>query len=125
MPERRRKSSPLRDVAGMIRSFDYAAATVERSSYHPEGGEGVVRAHELLARFRLLAEIALLEGYRAGLERPLLEKEFELLRLFMVEKAAYEIGYEIANRPDWIGTPLCGLAALTEKFARRQEPALA
>ena len=43
----------------------------------------------------------------------------------MMEKAAFEIAYEVANRPDWIGTPLCGLAALTEKLAKRAEAALA
>jgi maltose alpha-D-glucosyltransferase/alpha-amylase len=125
LDERRAKISPLRDVAGMIRSFDYAAATVERRSKQAEGGEGAVRAGALLIRFRLTAERALLEGYREGLGRSLSDAEFDLLRLFMMEKAAFEIVYEISNRPDWIGTPLCGLAALTERFAKRQEPALA
>ena len=125
LSERRAKWSPLRDVAGMIRSFDYAAATVERAPKQAEGGEGTQRAHALLVRFRLLAEIALLEGYREGTERALTDAEFDLLRLFMMQKAAFEIGYEAANRPDWIGTPLCGLASLTEKFAKRAEPALA
>ena len=125
LSERRAKTSPLRDVAGIIRSFDYAAATVERSPKQAEGGDGSTRAHALLARFRILAEIALLEGYREGTGRPLSESEFELLRLFMMEKAAYEIAYEVANRPDWIGTPLCGLVSLTDKFAKRSEAVLA
>jgi maltose alpha-D-glucosyltransferase/alpha-amylase len=124
LSERRAKTSPLRDVAGMIRSFDYAAATVERSMKHA-AEEGTARAHALLARFRLLSEIALLEGYREGRGRPLSDSEFDLLRLFMMEKAAFEIAYEVANRPDWLGTPLCGLAGLTEKLSRRAEPALA
>ena len=121
---RRAKTSPLRDVAGIIRSFDYAAATVERSMKHA-GDEGAARGHALLTRFRVLAEIALLEGYCDGTGHRLSDGEFDLLRLFMMEKAAFEIAYEVANRPDWISTPLCGLAALTEKFTRRPEPALA
>jgi maltose alpha-D-glucosyltransferase/alpha-amylase len=125
LSERRAKTSPLRDIAGMIRSFDYAAATVERTMKQAEGGEGTTRAHALLTRFRLQAEHALLEGYREGIGRSLTDGEFDLLRLFMMEKAAFEIVYEVANRPDWIGTPLCGLATLTEKFAKRPEPALA
>jgi maltose alpha-D-glucosyltransferase/alpha-amylase len=109
----------------MIRSFDYAAASVERTSRHAEAGEGSARAQVLLSHFRRAAEHALLEGYREGTGRSLSDGEFDLLRLFMLEKAAYEIGYEAKNRPDWIGTPLCGLNALTEKFAKRAEAALA
>jgi maltose alpha-D-glucosyltransferase/alpha-amylase len=121
--ERRSKMSPLRDLAGMIRSFDYAAANIERTSRQAEGGEGAAKALALLEHFRLRAEIALLEGYRQGTGRPLSDAQFDLLRLFMIEKAAYEIGYEAANRPDWLTTPLCGLAALTDKLSRRAEVA--
>jgi maltose alpha-D-glucosyltransferase/alpha-amylase len=123
LAERRSKMSPLRDLAGMIRSFDYAAANVERTSRQAEGGEGAARALSLLEHFRLRAEIALLEGYRQGTGRPLTDGEFDLLRLFMIEKAAYEIVYEAANRPDWLTTPLCGLAALTDKLSKRAEVA--
>jgi len=125
LAERRAKMNPLRDLAGMIRSFDYAAATIERSPKQAEGGEGSTRAKALFARFRLLAEIALLEGYREGTGRVLKEEEFDLLRLFMMEKASFEIAYEAANRPDWIVTPLLGLVSLTDKLAKRGEPALA
>ncbi|MBV9331572.1 MAG: maltose alpha-D-glucosyltransferase [Alphaproteobacteria bacterium] len=125
LEERRAKTSPLRDLAGMIRSFDYAAATVERNAKQAEGGDGTTRAHALLARFRLQAEIALLEGYRDGSGHSLSDAEFDLLRLFMIEKAAFEVGYEAANRPDWIATPLAGLVALTEKLAKRPESVLA
>jgi maltose alpha-D-glucosyltransferase/alpha-amylase len=125
LDERRSKMSPLRDLAGIIRSFDYAASSVERTSRQAEGGEGSARAKALLDQFRLRAEIALLEGYRKGARRVLTDGEFDLLRLFMIEKAAYEIAYEAANRPDWLSTPLCGLSALTEKAAKRTEPAYA
>jgi maltose alpha-D-glucosyltransferase/alpha-amylase len=125
LSERRAKMSPLRDIAGLIRSFDYAAANVERTNRHPEGGEGLLRAEALLSQFRLRAEIALMEGYRDGIDRPLSDAEFDLLRLFIIEKAAYEIVYEVANRPDWLSTPLCGLLSVTEKVSKRKEPAYA
>ena len=125
LDDRRSKMHPLRDIAGLIRSFDYAAASVERTNRHPTGSDGSLRAEALLHQFRLRAEIALLEGYRDGIGRPLTSDEFDLLRLFIIEKAAYEIVYEVANRPDWLSTPLCGLLALTEKTAKRTEPAYA
>jgi maltose alpha-D-glucosyltransferase/alpha-amylase len=108
---RRAKSSPLRDVAGLIRSFDYAAATAERSAtvdptvLKPLGS--------LLERFRRGAIRAFLDGYVEGggtLIGPLLD-------LFLLQKAAYEVCYEAASRPDWLGVPLRGLADLIGRLA--------
>jgi maltose alpha-D-glucosyltransferase/alpha-amylase len=113
MNERRRKSCPIADVAGILRSFDYAAATAApgRVAASPLTEE---RRATLLERFRLEAARHFLASYRAVLhaaprrwvprqaERPLLE-------LFLLEKAAYEVRYEALNRPDWIGIPLQGL----------------
>ena len=114
LEQRRAKSSPLRDIAGLIRSFDYAAAQVARNRTNA-GAEGEARASDLLQRFRTEASTALLAGYAedAGDTVPPIDKN--LLDLFTIEKAAYEIGYEIANRPTWLAVPLHGLAELTRR----------
>ncbi len=119
--ERRAKLSPMRDVAGMIRSFDYAAGIVEREGQLAAMGRGHLRAHSLLAEFRRLAERAFLAGYQEGRGDPLSASERRLIQAFAIEKAAYEIVYEAANRPDWIDIPLRGLAALVEGLGIERE----
>jgi maltose alpha-D-glucosyltransferase/alpha-amylase len=113
--DRRAKASPLRDIAGMIRSFDYAAAKVarDRAAAAPEME---ARAANLLQRFRNEATSALLAGYAVGAADALPRIDAELLDLFIIEKAAYEICYEIANRPDWLSVPLNGLAQLADRL---------
>jgi maltose alpha-D-glucosyltransferase/alpha-amylase len=122
LAERRAKSSPMRDVAGMIRSFDYAAAITERDRKLASGASGEARAFELLRDFRRLAEDAFLEGYVEGRGEPLTANEKCLIDAFTIEKAAYEIAYEIANRPDWVDIPLRGLDSLLERIPAK-EPA--
>ena len=97
LDERRRKHTPLRDVAGMLRSLGYAAA----SARAPEGWEEQARA-------------AVLDGYRAAVQRaPFLPGEpaafTRALAVLELEKAAYEVVYEANNRPDWIAIPVKGL----------------
>ncbi len=103
---RRSKDLPQRDVAGVLRSFDYAAAVAERN-LPGRATSDEQRALDRYARFRDAAVAAFLRGYRgeeeAGDADPLLD-------LFLLEKAAYELAYEAANRPDWIEVPLGGLA---------------
>lgn len=104
--ERRRKRSPLRDVAGMLRSFAYAASAAERAGATlPAGWEPSARA-------------SFLEGYRSSVEPSLLpagEAAFEqVLAIFELEKAIYELRYEIDNRPDWAAIPVAGIARLLE-----------
>ena len=94
LAERREPSSPLRDVAGMLRSLDYAARTAERSS-------GLDPAPWLAD-----ARGAFLDGYGPADEA--------LLAAFELEKACYEIRYEAGNRPDWLWLPL----AAAERLAR-------
>ena len=77
--------------------------------------------HSLLREFRQVAEAAFLAGYAEGRAAPLTEKERHLIRAFAIEKAAYEIVYEAANRPDWIDIPLRGLAALVNGLGVRRE----
>jgi maltokinase len=107
LPERRLKRSPLRDVAGMLRSFSYAAAGSEllRGRPAPEGWEG--RARE-----------AFLNGYNDRVDPSLLppgqEATNRLLSVFELEKAVYELRYELNNRPDWVGIPVAGIVRLLD-----------
>ncbi|HQT79409.1 MAG TPA: maltose alpha-D-glucosyltransferase [Rhodopila sp.] len=111
---RRGKEHPLRDVAGMIRSFDYAAAVVKRRSQTSHAHLADGKVIPFLDSFVECATNGFLSGYReaitaAGESTPLSIKP-ELLHLFVIEKAAYEVAYEAANRPSWIDVPLHGLA---------------
>ncbi len=115
LEERRAKASPLRDVAGLLRSLDYAAAMVARKSLTgaaPPAGQREV----LIDRFRIAASDAFLTAYRAAAGAGV--EDETLLACFIIDKAAYEIAYEAANRPDWIGVPLSGLAAMLPKISR-------
>ncbi len=113
LDERRAKSSPLRDVAGMLRSFDYAAfAAVDQLH-----GKGITdpRADGIAADWCEHSKAAFLEAYAAATAGlPHSADEARLLRLFVLQKALYEVGYEAANRPAWLSIPVRGLLALTE-----------
>jgi maltose alpha-D-glucosyltransferase / alpha-amylase len=122
LAERRAKHSPLRDVAGMLRSFDYAAwaAIMHLTEVHPGSGE-TVRA--LAESWRQASAEAFLAGYRETIagcpSYPEDAAEAErLLSLFLLEKALYEICYEAANRPLWVRIPLKGVSSLLELEAR-------
>jgi maltose alpha-D-glucosyltransferase/alpha-amylase len=113
--ERRAKRSPMRDVAGMVRSFDYAAGIIERERKLAASAPGQARASELLRQFRMLAERKFLDAYGEGRGRPLDAGERQIIKAFAIEKAAYEIVYEVNNRPDWVDIPLRGLAELLQR----------
>ncbi len=120
MEQRRAKSSPLRDVAGMLRSFDYAAATA-LAARAPGSEQAAERQSALVEHFRQAASRVFLEAYRSVLHdtvRPWVDVRAEqpLLDLFLLEKAAYEVRYEAANRPSWIGIPLAGLAQVATRL---------
>ena len=106
--ERRRKRSPLRDVAGMLRSFAYAASAAElqRGATAPEGWEDRTRE-------------AFLTGYFGNVDPSLLPpgeaNARTLLTIFELEKAVYELRYELNNRPDWVRIPVAGIARLLEE----------
>jgi maltokinase len=108
LPERRLKRSPLRDVAGMLRSLSYAVAGVRmlRGGSPPAGWEG--RARE-----------AFLAGYHRTVESTLLppgqQATDQLLAVFELEKAVYELRYELNNRPDWVGIPVAGIVRLLDE----------
>ncbi len=104
--ERRRKRSPLRDVAGMLRSFAYAARSAEmRGATVPEAWENDARA-QFLEGYLATVDPSLLPPGDAGIER--------LLWVFELEKAVYELRYELDNRPDWVGIPVAGIQRLID-----------
>jgi maltose alpha-D-glucosyltransferase/alpha-amylase len=105
LDERRAKDLPARDVAGVLRSFDYAAA-VALAQRPASADTEEARTDERYAEFRTRAARTFLAGY-TGEETPEVDA---LTGLYLIEKAAYEIGYEAANRPDWLGVPVAGLA---------------
>jgi maltose alpha-D-glucosyltransferase/alpha-amylase len=116
--ERRHKSSPWRDVAGLLRSFDYAAAAFTQGKDGPD-------QDALLSQFKLSAAQAFLAGYRVTAQESAQppegvwvdgQRDGSWLDLALFEKAAYEICYEAAHRPDWIPIPLSGLAQLADRL---------
>jgi len=111
LAERRAKHCVLRDVAGVVRSFSYAAAAVARSLPARK------REHIALAQWQSQAARGFIKSYFAAAQglRSLPSDKAEakaLLDFFLLEKALYEVNYEAANRPDWITIPLQGVMAL-------------
>jgi maltokinase len=105
--ERRRKRSPLRDVAGMLRSFAYAASAsrILDDTPAPDGWEDEVRA-AFIRGYLATADKTLLPPGQAAIER--------LIAVFELEKAVYELRYELDNRPDWASIPVAGICRLLE-----------
>jgi len=105
LPERRAKRSPLRDVAGMLRSFTYAASV---AGVPHTGVEERARSE-------------FLEGYIEAVQGsgllPPREATERLLRIFELEKAVYELRYELTHRPDWVQVPVAGIMRLLEEAA--------
>jgi maltose alpha-D-glucosyltransferase / alpha-amylase len=115
MELRRAKNHPLRDVAGMIRSFDYAAAVVQRKSVASHAHVADPNRDIFLQTFVEQAIRSFKTGYDEAVAAEDRTAEQDLLLLFLVEKAAYEIAYEAANRPAWMDVPLHGLAQLAKQ----------
>jgi trehalose synthase-fused probable maltokinase len=108
LPERRMKRSPLKDVAGMLRSFAYATSAValQRGEQAPDGFEE--RAREtFLAGYLGEVDPALLPAGEAQIAN--------LLAIFELEKAVYELRYEVNHRPDWVAIPVAGIRRLLEE----------
>jgi maltose alpha-D-glucosyltransferase/alpha-amylase len=118
LAERVQKHSPLKDVAGMLRSFDYAMHTAlfDASTEVPDPDERLRRAAR---EWRALAQRAFLDSYDAAAEAaglvPAGAQRGGLLELFTLEKAVYELGYEVDNRPDWVRIPLRGLMDILDR----------
>jgi trehalose synthase-fused probable maltokinase len=121
LAERRRKQSPLQDVAGMLRSFHYAAyapllgarpqsaaASLSLDTFRPWAyfWKNWVSAAFLHSYFATAGAASFLSGDR--------EEVAMILEAHLLEKAVYELGYELNNRPSWVRIPLSGIAQLTE-----------
>jgi maltose alpha-D-glucosyltransferase / alpha-amylase len=107
--ERRAKTSPLRDVAGLLRSIDYAAATMMRRNTVGAVPMDQTQRDKFTSQFRSRGTAAFLSAYWEAAGSPNGPAERALLGLFLIEKAGYEVAYEAANRPTWIGVPIAGL----------------
>jgi maltose alpha-D-glucosyltransferase/alpha-amylase len=118
LEERRGKYSPFKDVSGVLRSFDYAAAMAVRNAQSVDASPEAAQARQRVAkRYLHDARHAFVEAYRLATadlahawEDP--QGERAALELFSLEKAAYEIAYEAENRPSWLAVPLHGLFGL-------------
>ena len=121
--ERRLKKSPFRDVAGMIRSFDYAAWTALRKHNEILPGENTPAGRERDARGALIwstwlghefvrAYIARLKETRPDLLPSDSADAEVVLRSWVLEKALYEVRYELNSRPDWVDIPLRAVLAI-------------
>jgi maltose alpha-D-glucosyltransferase/alpha-amylase len=117
LAERRAKHSALRDVAGMLRSLDYARHTALRQT--AQGNVDTARLAPAARQWERQMRTAFLQAYRevavAGslyADEAAFDAARPLLDLFELEKALYELRYELDNRPEWAGVPIAGIAAL-------------
>ncbi|MCF6368179.1 maltose alpha-D-glucosyltransferase [Rhizobium halophilum] len=120
LAERRAKSSPLRDVAGFLRSLSYLAATADLGQDAVVDGDQLHR-HGIVDNFAKQAERAFLDRYREATHDSASltmtdEVYHAVLDLFLLEKAAYEIGYEARNRPKWLPIPLGGFSEIAKRL---------
>jgi maltose alpha-D-glucosyltransferase/alpha-amylase len=118
--ERRAKGSPLRDVAGMLRSFDYAAATAARDTAQRFSETELERIHQAARGWRELTATSFLKAYEGTVRGSAVwiddaAARGDLLRLHLLAKALYEVNYEANNRPDWIETPVRGVLAILDE----------
>ncbi len=114
LSERRAKSSALRDVAGMLRSLHYASFAALFNLRDRGAPVKVENAEPWRALWYVWSGAAFLRGYlEATAESAFMPRDTEemviLLEAHILEKAIYELGYELNNRPDWIGIPLQGI----------------
>ena len=129
LAERRRKSSPLRDVAGMIRSFDYASFTAVRQLAEARPA-AAPRMTQLAEAWRHRA----VDGFRAAYRKAMRgcaaypaskTQARTMLAFFMLEKAVYEVSYELANRPGWVDIPLNGVLGILARMEGAERAAAA
>jgi len=115
LADSRRKHTPLRDVAGMLRSFSYARGSTQlRERTEP----AIDRLGPALHTWEGATRRAFVQAYAAAMQGSGIYESFDdmrgLLQLAEMEKVLYELRYEAANRPDWIHIPVQGLQALLE-----------
>jgi trehalose synthase-fused probable maltokinase len=107
LPGRRQKRSPLRDVASMLRSFAYVTSALEIQRGRSAPADFEQRARDtFLDHYFDAVESSLLPGGEAGV--------VNLLSIFELEKAIYELQYELDHRPDWVTIPVAGIVRMLE-----------
>jgi maltose alpha-D-glucosyltransferase/alpha-amylase len=120
--ERRLKRSCLSDVAGMCRSIDYAANAgmarlADQGMIHQTDGE-TEALHQLANYWAFCVQAAFLRGYLKTVGEPLIPESVDdiapLLEAWTLNKCAYEVDYELNNRPDWVSIPLRGILRLLD-----------
>ena len=121
LDERRAKTNPLRDVAGLLRSLSYLAATAELDN-EVVSDPTDDRRSALIRAFIEKAEAVFLTSYFAVTETSDALRMPEAVRtrildLFLLEKATYEIAYEARNRPKWLPIPLAGFSAIVRRLS--------
>ncbi|WP_227370229.1 maltose alpha-D-glucosyltransferase [Halomonas sp. M20] len=121
LEERRAKDSPYKDVAGMLRSFDYAGVKLEEGQIGLEGESGSSDSRALSQQILGECRRLFLEGYdhaTQDLPHRLQDdaKAKAALDLFLLEKTVYELAYEAANRPAWLSVPLRGLMTIADQW---------
>jgi maltose alpha-D-glucosyltransferase/alpha-amylase len=121
LEERRAKQSALKDIAGMLRSFSYAAHA-SLFTYASRGPDEMARLEPCARFWETLVAAAFLRSYRdAAAGAPFLPRNDaafrRLLEAFLLDKALYELRYELNNRPSWIGIPLGGILLLERSTA--------
>lgn len=120
--ERRLKKNPFKDVAGMMRSFHYAAfgKILLNENYRERDMEFLEAWAEqwqhYVGRFYLGAYME-----RMGMGRELSKENDLLIRIFLIEKAVYELGYELNGRPDWVSIPLRGILYHVNRYVLEKE----
>ena len=128
LQERRSKHSPYKDVSGLLRSFNYAAAlAVSNVQQADHSAAADVARQRVVERYISESQDALVRAYRQATAS--LDQDWKVpggqeaaLTLFSLEKAAYEVIYEAANRPEWLRVPLHGLSALLSHVVRVPKP---
>ncbi len=123
LSERRLKRSALMDVAGMLRSMQYAKAAgllglAERGAV-PTEGVAAQRIEQWANHWRISASAAFLHGYLAVIKDPIVPTDDDnalriMLDAWLLQKASYELAYELNNRPDWVAIPLDGITELLD-----------
>ncbi|AIS17939.1 alpha-amylase [Pseudomonas rhizosphaerae] len=126
LEERRAKYSPYKDVGGVLRSFDYAAAMAVRNVQSTDASEEATAARQRVAkRYLAQARQAFITAYDLATQAvphqwQAADGARAALDLFSLEKAAYEIAYEAENRPSWLAVPLHGLFGLLSTRENKQ-----
>jgi maltose alpha-D-glucosyltransferase/alpha-amylase len=115
--ERRLKKNPFKDVAGMIRSYHYAAyGKIFLNENYKEKYQQLLEPwaeqwFQYVKKFYLAAYLQ-----KMGMDQDISEDNRTLLEVYMLEKAVYELGYELNSRPDWVIIPLRGIKLLIDQY---------